>query len=91
MNVLGTNDPLELENLDNPWSVSNLSEFLKYCCPECDFKDINEQVFSNHAIISHENASTFFQNENTIEKDSHMQRKKLNTVCQKVSRKLSQS
>ena len=70
MNVLGTNDPLELENLDNPWSVSDLAEFLKYCCPECDFKDINVQVFSNHAKISHENASTFFQNENTIEKVS---------------------
>ena len=70
MNVLGTNDPLELENLDNPWSVSDLAEFLKYCCPECDFKDINVQVFSNHAKISHENASTFFQNENIIENDS---------------------
>ena len=70
MNVPGTNDPLELENLDNPWSVSDLAEFLKYCCPECDFKDINVQVFSNHAKISHENASTFFQNENTIEIDS---------------------
>ena len=70
MNVPGTNDPLELENLNNPWSVSDLAEFLKYCCPECDFKDINVQVFSNHAKISHENASTFFQNENTIEKDS---------------------
>ena len=70
MDVLETNDPLELENLDNPWSVSDLSEFLKYCCPECDFKDINVQVFSNHAKISHKNASTFFQNENIIENDS---------------------
>ena len=70
MNVSETNDPLELENFDNPWSVSDLAEFLKYCCPECDFKDINVQVFSNHAKISHENASTFFQNENTIEKVS---------------------
>ena len=70
MNVSETNDPLELENFDNPWSVSDLAEFLKYCCPECDFKDINVQVFSNHAKISHKNASTFFQNENTIEKVS---------------------
>ena len=70
MNMPDTNDPLELENMDNPWSVLDLSEFLKYCCPECDFKDINVQVFSNHAKISHKNASTFFQNENIIENDS---------------------
>ena len=32
--------------------------------------NINVQVFSNHAKISHKNASTFFQNENIIENDS---------------------
>ena len=31
-------DPLKLENVYvNPWTtVEDLSEFLNYCCPECD-------------------------------------------------------
>ena len=75
MNVPGTNvntiDPLELENFENnPWSVADLAEFLKYCCPECDFKDKNLHLFSSHAITSHKNSSAFFQNEDTMEKDS---------------------
>ena len=23
---------------DNPWEVSDATVFLKYCCPECDYK-----------------------------------------------------
>ena len=33
-------DPLKVEvNADNPWSVDQASAFLKYCCPECEYKN----------------------------------------------------
>ena len=32
----------------NPWEVSSPSDFLKYCCPECDFKSEELQLFSQH-------------------------------------------
>ena len=55
-------DPLKLENVYvNPWStVEDLSEFLNYCCPECDYKDRFEQSFSYHALQNHKNAAVFF-------------------------------
>ena len=34
----------------NPWMVDNVSVFLNYCCPECDFKEKNLQLFSDHAL-----------------------------------------
>ena len=37
----------------NPWAVSNLEEFLFFCCPECDFKKKNIDEFLNHAISIH--------------------------------------
>ena len=33
----------------NPWNVSDLSDFLRYCCPECDYKCEEVQSFCNHA------------------------------------------
>ena len=55
-------DPLILEPFDdsNPWMVDNAATFLKYCCPECDFKENNLQLFSDHAIQNHENAYALF-------------------------------
>ena len=55
-------DPLKLENVYvNPWStVEDLSEFLNYCCPECDYIDRFEQSFSYHALQNHKNAAVFF-------------------------------
>ena len=55
-------DPIKLENAYvNPWTtVEDLSEFLNYCCPECDYKDKNEQSFSYHALQTHKNATIFF-------------------------------
>ena len=37
----------------NPWAVSDLEEFLFFCCPECDFKKKNIDEFLNHAINIH--------------------------------------
>ena len=39
--------------LSNPWKVSNLEEFLYYCCPECIFRCKRIEEFEQHAIIAH--------------------------------------
>ena len=43
---------------ENPWDVSNIEEFLYYCCPECNIKCKNGQLFIEHATQSHEQAKT---------------------------------
>ena len=45
---------------ENPWSVPNVSEFLKYCCPECEYSDQNLDDFSEHAIENHLLSVTLF-------------------------------
>ena len=47
----------------NPWNVSDLSVFLKYCCPECDFKCNDAHFFCDHAIHKHKNSSALLNNE----------------------------
>ena len=37
----------------NPWDVSSASDFLSYCCPECDFKSRELLGFSQHAVLNH--------------------------------------
>lgn len=62
-NIVETsNDPLniEIEN-SNPWSVEDVSAFLNYCCPECDYKDQNLEKFSSHALKSHVRSNVFFR------------------------------
>ena len=49
---------------NNPWSVSDASVFLKYCCPECDYSNKNLPSFSKHALKNHVLANTLFNNEN---------------------------
>ena len=41
---------------DNPWFVSNLDEFLQYCCPECDDKYPSKEPFVLHAFEKHAKA-----------------------------------
>ena len=57
----------------NPWStVEDLSEFLNYCCPECDYTDKFEQSFSYHALQNHKNSTVFFaSNKNKLSNDKH--------------------
>ena len=56
-------DPLKVEvNADNPWSVDQASAFLKYCCPECEYKNGTLKSFEDHALQNHENAKVFFAN-----------------------------
>ena len=48
--------------------MSDATVFLKYCCPECDFKNDNFDDFSGHALENHVLAKTLFlkyQNINT--------------------------
>ena len=44
----------------NPWQVSDASRFLRYCCPECDFRNEDLQEFSEHALENHIFANTLF-------------------------------
>ena len=37
----------------NPWQVSNIEDFLFYCCPECDLKTKDSKNFVTHAQHSH--------------------------------------
>ena len=54
-------DPLKVEGFDgNPWLVDDVSVFLNYCCPECDYKEKDLRVFSDHALENHEKATAFF-------------------------------
>ena len=43
---------------DDPWGVSKLEDFLHFCCPECDFKEITKEEFVKHALHKHPNAKT---------------------------------
>ena len=64
-------DPVKLEDVDvneNPWSVDDASVFLNYCCPECEYKNQDLQVFTEHALENHVNATTLFGPENYDEK-----------------------
>ena len=55
-------DPLKVEvNADNPWSVDHASAFLKYCCPECDYKSKKIQDFSKHVSKNHFSSNIFRQ------------------------------
>ena len=51
----------------NPWSVEDVSVFLKYCCPECKFSDHTLKGFTEHALENHAKAKTFFTAENIAE------------------------
>ena len=48
-------------NTNNIWNVSNVSEFLKYCCPECEFKCDGLNEFHMHANEKHEFSIVCFQ------------------------------
>ena len=69
-------DRIKIENYHiSPWSVEDVSEFLHYCCPECDFKDKNLQSFSDHALGNHMNATIFFGSENNIIRPERIENK----------------
>ena len=40
----------------NPWYVTNLDEFMYFCCPECDERNHYRDSFLEHALKHHPNA-----------------------------------
>ena len=65
------NEEEVFENKVNPWVVPDASVFLKYCCPECEFKNAIFQNFANHALMHHpnalEDACKLFLDENRVD------------------------
>ena len=47
---------------NNPWNVHEVSMFLKYCCPECDYQITQLDIFEDHATSSHELSKILFEN-----------------------------
>ena len=50
----------------NPWEVQSIYDFNYFCCPECIFQSKEELLFQEHALQTHEQSKTFFQNSNDI-------------------------
>jgi hypothetical protein len=46
--------------ISNPWAGNDISAFLKYCCPECEFNNLDSQIFTEHALENHINAAALF-------------------------------
>ena len=53
---------IKFESKLNPWNVSSVSKFLKvwYCCPECEFSCIDQELFCQHATEKHESSKVLF-------------------------------
>ena len=47
---------MEEEEFGSPWSVTNLEEFLYFCCPECEVRDQSKEDFVKHALNCHPTA-----------------------------------
>ena len=45
----------------SPWDVTNLDEFLFYCCPECELKNESKGGFIKHALDEHPEAQKYLQ------------------------------
>ena len=57
-----TEYPIKTEKVDgNPWLIENAETFLKYCCPECDYKSKKIQNFSKHVSKNHSSSNLFQQ------------------------------
>ncbi len=46
----------------NPWSeVTKVTDFSFLCCPECSYKNKNENLFESHAVFYHPRSHVFFK------------------------------
>ena len=64
-----SSDPLEIQSCEkkyNPWAVEDVSVFLKYHCPECEFNDYDLKCFTDHALTNHENSTALFSAEKDL-------------------------
>ena len=58
------NKKMEFEEEFNPWNVSNVEEFLYFCCPECDFRteiSSGRISFMRHALSAHPRAKNLIE------------------------------
>ena len=62
----------------SPWCVTNLDEFIYFCCPECDIRNKSKDTFLKHAFSKHLNAQKYLQNLTVKEDVSHSEQ-----FCQK--------
>ena len=46
---------------ESPWSVDNLEEFIFYCCPECDEKNCDRELFLQHAFDMHPHSEEYLR------------------------------
>ena len=51
----------------NPWHMTSISDFLYYCCAECNFKDKIEENFIGHATSEHPKSREIFENNQTFD------------------------
>ena len=45
----------------NPWFAENFSDFLYYCCPECEERNKSKELFVKHALEHHINSKECLQ------------------------------
>ena len=60
----------EQKNNNNPWHMTSISDFLYYCCAECNFKDKIEKNFIGHATSEHPKSREIFENNQTFDEIS---------------------
>ena len=51
----------------NPWHMTSITDFLYYCCAECNFKDKIEENFIGHATSEHPKSREIFENNQTFD------------------------
>ena len=61
----------------NPWIVSEVEQFLFFCCPECDVKDRSKESFIQHALSHHPNAKKGLSIDNLVKEEFAISEKKL--------------
>ena len=62
----GIRDVITEQKITNPWHMTSISDFLYYCCAECNFKDKIEENFIGHATSEHPKSREIFENNQTF-------------------------
>ena len=62
-----TVDPSDVVRCEiNPWSVEDVSVFLKYNCPECEFADLDLKIFVDHALENPTRSNVLFSTRKSV-------------------------
>ena len=51
-------DKLRNKKHRHPWDLADLSQYLHYCCPECEFKSRQDFLFRHHMKQNHVEVNT---------------------------------